>query len=197
MGIKILLAFLVFGSGIADSVLLSQNCFKDFSIQTKIEFPGCSDNGRIQVGRVEGGIGPYRFFLAGQSNTTGEFIGLAAAEYLLFVTDAENCKDSLWISLVPNTRRNLFSAPNAFSPNGDGVNDRWIVDGVENRRGVSISIFNKWGQEVFNSPDYKNDYAWNGKNGNAKLPEATYFFVISVLHDCHVYNQSGTVTIVR
>lgn len=172
-------------------------CLDDFDIQAKVEIPGCSDNGKITVTKVVGGNPPLQFQINNQINETGVFTGLAAAEYLLVVTDAGNCSDSFRINLIPNTRRKLFDAPNAFSPNGDGINDTWQINGVDRHKGVGLTIFNKWGQEVFNSPDYKNQYAWDGRNGNSKLPEATYYFVISVLSNCTEFNQSGTVTIVR
>lgn len=191
---KLFLVCLIFGESKSS---FSQNCYLDFTIRTKIELPGCFDNGQISVGKVEGGTAPYRFRLNGTSNSTGVFTGLSSSEYILYVIDSLNCMDSSIINLIPDPNRKIFSAPNAFSPNGDGVNDLWIVGGVENHKGVKLTIFNKWGQEIFNSPDYKNQYAWNGKKGSSELPEATYFYVFSVLQDCREINQSGTITIVR
>ena len=187
------LFFLFLGS------FIGNNCFSqcDIHLKTKNELPGCYDNGKISVLHVENGIPPYQFFLNEQSNQTGIFTNLAAAEYLLKVIDANNCVDSTEITLIPNPNKKLFSPPNAFSPNGDGINDFWEIAGVEKYRGVKISIFNKWGQKIFSSPDYKNEYAWDGKKGNANLPEGTYFYVISVLQKCTEINQSGSVTIGR
>ena len=66
-----------------------------------------------------------------------------------------------------------------FSPNDDGVNDKFVVDGLENAGKKTLKIANRWGIEVFSSPDYQND--WDGKNSNGEpLPEDTYYYILKV-----------------
>jgi gliding motility-associated-like protein len=71
--------------------------------------------------------------------------------------------------------------PEGFSPNGDGVNDSWVIPGIENYPGNSVVIFNRWGNQVYSAEPYDN--SWNGQCnesgtiGGQTLPEGTYFFV--------------------
>ena len=62
-----------------------------------------------------------------------------------------------------------------FSPNGDGVNDFFTIRGVERLPGNHLLVFNRWGNQVYEAWDYKNDWdgTWNGK----KLPDGTYFYI--------------------
>lgn len=67
-----------------------------------------------------------------------------------------------------------------FSPNGDGINDYFVVDGITSLPGKKLTIMNRWGVEVYYSSDYQND--WDGKNqkNGEDLPEDTYFYVLRV-----------------
>lgn len=70
---------------------------------------------------------------------------------------------------------------NYFSPNGDGQNDTFVILNAENCEDCQLSIFNRWGDLVYESKAYKND--WNGKSNaglkfiGKELPEGIYFYV--------------------
>lgn len=63
--------------------------------------------------------------------------------------------------------------PNAFSPNGDGVNDRFFLVGLEAFDYVDVKIFNRWGNMLYNNSRYNN--SWDGAGVNS----GTYFYVIT------------------
>lgn len=65
---------------------------------------------------------------------------------------------------------------NGFSPNGDGINDFLVIEGLEGTVTDKIAIFNRWGNLVFTTNDYQND--WNGRWNGENLPDGTYFYVI-------------------
>jgi gliding motility-associated-like protein len=81
--------------------------------------------------------------------------------------------------------------PNAFSPNGDGQNDQFIIEGAE-QLGVALYVYNRWGNIVYSNSNYKNSWEGNTSNaqdpGNAtkislgtndsKLPDGTYFYIV-------------------
>ena len=73
-----------------------------------------------------------------------------------------------------------FFIPNAFSPDGDGVNDTWVIDGLSRYASNKISIYSRWEEKVYEVNDYQND--WNGvsntSSGMDRLPEGTYFYYI-------------------
>lgn len=71
--------------------------------------------------------------------------------------------------------------PGGFSPNGDGINDLFKIENAGTKR-ISFEVFNRWGNRVYRSADYKND--WDGKSnegiriGGGELPEGTYFYIV-------------------
>ena len=66
-----------------------------------------------------------------------------------------------------------------LSPNGDGVNDSFLIEGIENFPNNSVSIFNRWGNMVFHQDGYKNEWkaTWDDRN---VLPDGTYFYMINL-----------------
>jgi gliding motility-associated-like protein len=67
--------------------------------------------------------------------------------------------------------------PEGFSPNNDGVNDFWIISGAKDTR-VEVEVYNRWGNKVFTSNDYQND--WDGTSSGTGLVESTYYYIIRV-----------------
>lgn len=69
-------------------------------------------------------------------------------------------------------------APNIFTPNDDGINDKFVIPCLETGRfpANKVSIFNEWGSEVYYSSPYKNN--WDGTFGGGDLPAGTYFYIL-------------------
>jgi gliding motility-associated-like protein len=71
--------------------------------------------------------------------------------------------------------------PDVITPNGDGFNDRWVILRPNGMK-VSVTIFNRWGQQVYKNADYRNDWNGTGTGGflGNNLPNGTYFFVVEL-----------------
>jgi len=71
--------------------------------------------------------------------------------------------------------------PDAFSPNGDGVNDNLVIAHDANSR-VELEVFNSNGVSVYKSQDYKNDWAGKATSGMFRglLPDGTYFISVKI-----------------
>ena len=67
---------------------------------------------------------------------------------------------------------------NQFSPNGDGQNDRLIINCIENFPGNSLEIFDRYGNSVFQATNYDNN--WDGSSNNGELPNGTYFYILDL-----------------
>ncbi|SHE88379.1 DUF7507 domain-containing protein, partial [Pedobacter caeni] len=65
-----------------------------------------------------------------------------------------------------------FFIPNVITPNGDGKNDSFVIVGLENYNNADVTIFNRWGNEVYRNNNYKN--TWTGEG----LNEGTYYYLI-------------------
>lgn len=65
---------------------------------------------------------------------------------------------------------------NAFSPNGDGHNDVFYIQGLEIFPNTALTVYNRWGNSVYSSKDYKND--WTGTFNGNPAPDGTYFYIM-------------------
>ena len=65
-----------------------------------------------------------------------------------------------------------------FSPNGDGKNDFFFIDGLKNYAGNVVKIYNRWGNLVFDKENYDND--WGGDYEGKPLPDGTYFYQLTL-----------------
>ncbi len=83
---------------------------------------------------------------------------------------------------------------NSFSPNGDGVNEEWVINGITRFPNAQLTVYNRWGQLVFRSVNYQND--WDGTFDGSILPEGTYYYIIDLSNEEQEV-KSGTVTIIR
>jgi gliding motility-associated-like protein len=68
--------------------------------------------------------------------------------------------------------------PNAFSPNGDGLNDRWIIDNLEQYPNAVVEVFNRYGKKIFEKKGYNSTNAWDGTNNGSPLPVAPYYYIV-------------------
>ena len=69
--------------------------------------------------------------------------------------------------------------PNGFSPNGDGINDTYVIPGVDYYDHADFSVFNRWGGLVYHNGSYKNN--WAGANQSSEpLADDTYYYTLKI-----------------
>ncbi|WP_449666789.1 thrombospondin type 3 repeat-containing protein [Winogradskyella alexanderae] len=73
-----------------------------------------------------------------------------------------------------------------LTPNGDGINDTWIIINADRFPNASVKVFNRWGREVFSTRGYNND--WNGTYSGDTLPTGSYYYQVD-------QNGDGTVVL--
>jgi len=83
--------------------------------------------------------------------------------------------------------------PNVFSPNGDGINDFWLIPGLDPYPLCTLNIYTRYGQPVFSSTGYNKP--WNGSFNGKPLPIGTYYYVITLTKQ--MKRMSGSVTVLR
>ncbi|MCC9061839.1 gliding motility-associated C-terminal domain-containing protein [Flavobacterium piscisymbiosum] len=64
----------------------------------------------------------------------------------------------------------------AFTPNGDGINDTWVVSNIEYYPASTVRVFNRWGTEVFVARNYQNDWDGYYKGNSSSLPESSSYY---------------------
>ncbi len=117
-----------------------------------------------------------------------------AGIYSVIVTNVDGCIGDDSIIIKPGCG-DVVWMPNAFTPNGDSKNDFVFAYGVAIEK-FEISIFNRWGQEVFNANDIS--IGWDGSYLNKPAPEGIYGYVLTyTLYDRKKYEKKGTVLLSR
>jgi gliding motility-associated-like protein len=99
----------------------------------------------------------------------------ATAATLSVVTNTASCSSLPATLQVESSKANAaLTVTNVFSPNGDGVNDKWEIANLENYSENDLTVFNRWGNEVYRQQNYQN--SWTG----GELSAGTYFYVLKV-----------------
>lgn len=114
--------------------------------------------------------------------------------YTLKVTNSQGCiaTDDVVITVVPYCVKPM----EAFTPNGDGINDLWLITNGNCLVSAKAQVFNRYGAKVFEANDYRN--TWNGNYEGKPLPDGTYYYVISYkLVNGKLVYLKGNVTILR
>lgn len=93
-------------------------------------------------------------------------------------------------------RRDIV-VPNAFSPNGDGTNETWVIETLEDYPDARVEVFDRWGSKIYEKLRYVNE--WNGTYNGTPLPVSTYFYVITLKESTpkHGKKITGSVSIVH
>jgi gliding motility-associated-like protein len=108
------------------------------------------------------------------------------------VTDLNGCSasDSTFVLIIPSV-----DIPSGFTPNGDAMNDQWIIANSAFYPNIQVNIYSRWGEEVFSSNGYNTP--WDGTYNGDPLPIGTYYYVIEVNEPQFQNPLTGPVTIVR
>ena len=126
------------------------------------------------------------------SDTASEPISTPAVDihYQLFLTGIGNCSVSDTINI---TVLKTPEIPTAFSPNGDGINDTWVIKYLNSYPGATVDVFDRDGQPVFHSEGY--NINWDGTFNGKPLPIGTYYYIINPKNGRAL--MSGPITIIR
>jgi gliding motility-associated-like protein len=111
------------------------------------------------------------------------FQGQCGVQYdTIFIEDRE-CKPILFI-------------PSAFTPNGDGRNERFVISG-SGIRSFEMRVFNRWGQQIFYSTDL--NFSWDGTFNGKLVQMSSYVYIITYtgFDSNRTYEERGTVNVIR
>ncbi len=98
--------------------------------------------------------------------------------YTVIVKDKYGCSDTVNFRIIVQKDYKLIIA-NTITPNGDGKNDIWWIGNVENYNDNEVSIFNRYGQMIFEAKNYDNFRVfWDGTYQGNKVPDGTYYYVL-------------------
>lgn len=117
--------------------------------------------------------------------------------YYVNMVDSNGCRaiDSMYVEVLPD-----IIIPDGISPNGDGLNETWILDFLDNYPDthVEINVYNRWGEVLYSADEtYADD--WGGtyekKGKKHRLPAGTYYYTIFIDHEDFPDPFTGPITI--
>ncbi|MEZ4827881.1 MAG: gliding motility-associated C-terminal domain-containing protein [Bacteroidia bacterium] len=137
-------------------------------------------------------IFPTEYYEVGQARY------YAPGAYTTHLKTAYGCDSTVLLNLSYYD----YYAPNAFSPNDDGINDFFTIMGSEDMQAVeSLKVFNRWGNLIFEAHGLSpNDQTvgWDGYARGSASPEGVYIFMANLLYDDgRVRTTSGSFTLLR
>ncbi len=140
-------------------------------------------NGTTHIASVNiiGGLAPFTY-LWNTNSTDSTILVSQSGNYSVTITDAAGCS-----AIATSDIQADFVIPSLITPNGDGVNDKFEIKGIELYREVTIEIFNRWNQRLFYFNGSGVEYAdpskqWDGTFNGKELPMGTYLYIIQT-HD--------------
>ena len=104
---------------------------------------------------------------------------LQTTVYTLTVTDPTALCPSVSDNVTVTVVTSCINVRNAFTPNGDGLNDLWYVYDQSfclKAGGVKVNVFNRYGNKVYESKNYNNN--WDGTYKGKPVPDGTYYGVV-------------------
>jgi gliding motility-associated-like protein len=134
-------------------------------------------NVELTVGGADDDLGYTWFPDYGLTSTTGTTVVASPSVTTTYSVSGffGGCQYS---DAVTITVGNPLGLPTSFTPNDDGYNDTWDVDGLLDYNLADVRIFDRWGQVVYRSVGYTQP--WNGRNGSKDVPVGTYYYAIDL-----------------
>jgi gliding motility-associated-like protein len=113
------------------------------------------------------------------------------------VTTSQGCfgEDSIAVNVSADLAKNGIEIPNAFTPNGDGLNDCFGVKFLGAISNLKLSVYDRWGNRVFYTTNP--NQCWNGRNGDKELASGVFIYQVSATTLCGNIVKKGTVTLIR
>jgi gliding motility-associated-like protein len=179
-------------NGCMDETSFSVSEPPPLTIESAVQEASCLgyEDGQAAIS-VVGGTSPYRFNWS-TGDTVAAIANLATGNYYLTITDANDCVEMLSV-FIPENPRLCLRIPNAFTPNGDGVNDTWDIEYIDNYPRAHIMIFNRWGQKLYDATC--NDEPWDGSYNGQKVPTGSYTYIIDLHNEIEPF--TGVVSVVH
>ena len=155
--------------------------------QTEVDFANTSSNA---------GIYNWNFGGAGTSTDASpvfNFTQYGSYTVTLYAANSFGCTDSA-STLIKVLPPQSYFIPNAFTPNGDGVNDEFYIQAQEGVTVIEFTVFDRWGEKVHDGPN-----PWDGTFAGKKCVDGVYvyLFKLQLVDNTDGIKRVGTVTLIR
>jgi len=162
--------------------------------KTIVEGDEATLNGSGIVNPVSVAWTPAGTIVSGGNTYTAVVKPLTNTTYTLTVKNSDNCtsSDNVLVTVTPY----CIKAMNAFTPNGDGVNDKWLVTNGGCTKEIKVAVYNRYGNVIYTNSNYSND--WDGTYKGKPVADGTYYYSVTYQTITgKLITISGDVTILR
>jgi gliding motility-associated-like protein len=113
-------------------------------------------------------------------------------QFIVLVTAQNGCtaSDTVLVTVVPE-----IVIPSGFTPTGDGANDTWQIDHIDQFVDCTVEVYNRWGELLFSSTGYIDP--WDGTYNGAPVPVGTYYYAIELNDERFPEPYTGPLTVIR
>ncbi len=170
----------------------------DYSFSVTNPYCIGGDDGKITIAAT-GGTAPYTYIIG--NDTIADiykqalFSGLSNGIYNITITDNNGCfliTDDIFLD---EGNKDCIKIPDAFTPNGDGINDEWIIENLWAFDKHVVKVFNRWGQQVYEGTH--GSQPWDGTLKGKPLPTGSYMYILE-LNNTEIKKEFvGIVTLIR
>lgn len=150
------------------------------------------DIGQLWVS-VSNGVPPYFYDWAPTPYANNDTINFPATDLnpnlnIMFVGVFDQCGKYIASDPIKVYNQCPLAPPNVITANGDNTNDLFIIQNIDDYDNVSLMIFNRWGNLIYENSDYQND--WNGTDMNgAEVVEGVYTYVVTPESVKYIYDD--------
>lgn len=165
------------------------------SADFKLVSPSCEqcEDGEITLA-IAGGTPPYEV-LWSTLDSALRLRNVGMGTYTVWITDSLRCPAKSSIEMEMG--HGAYSIPNAFTPNGDKVNDFWEIAALKDKPNNLILVYTLAGRKVFESSEDVPFWDGNDMNTGDPLPVGSYFYMIYIDKSAKAKPLTGTVTVLR
>ncbi len=159
-----------------NTLLVTHVCAND-------EVPGNDPTSFFVLAIDEGGLGPQNgATFANPGDCTIDYIPDnnfcgATDSYTYVICNAAGC-DTTSVEIYVACPATNLAFYDGFSPNQDGVNDTFRIEGIEGLPDNTLYVFNRWGNQVFKIDGYTNQPGWDGTWEGVQLPDGVYYYLL-------------------
>ncbi|MBI5219554.1 MAG: gliding motility-associated C-terminal domain-containing protein [Bacteroidia bacterium] len=177
-----------------DTVIVTVKAVPAFSIQsTNTTCTGNKDGTATIV--IISATQPV-LYIWSTGETVSNLVNLGAGNYSITVTDSTGCQKVSSVEIKDAVDVSCIEIPSAFTPNGDGKNDKWEIRHIDLYPEAQVEIYNRWGLLLFKSDNYSNpDNWWDGKYNGKDVATGSYIYIIKLRSDSEPIQ--GIVTVIR
>lgn len=113
--------------------------------------------------------------------------------------DESGNRSTCTFNIIINPQEIHVKVSNVITPDGDGVNDIWMLDDIENFKDNVVQVVDRWGNMVYRGIGYDNSKVhWGGLGTNgSRVPTGTYFYAVELRVNQKVVKQTGYVEVIQ